>query len=102
MDKTIEIVIVAMAILITATIVLFLVQDKTESFGGFLDNQKSGAQCKIWESKGECSSHMNECPEVCGTNSRPNPGSQCNSVSNRQSCEAAGVCKWNGGECDSK
>lgn len=47
MDKTIEVVIVAMVVLITATILLYLVQDSSESFGGFLDSQQNEAQCGL-------------------------------------------------------
>lgn len=47
MDKTIEVVIVAMVVLIAATIVLFLVQDQTSSFDGFLNNQQDNAQCGL-------------------------------------------------------
>jgi len=50
-DKTIEIVVVAMVALIVATIMLFLVQDRTENFSGFLDNQQSNAQCELWKTQ---------------------------------------------------
>lgn len=54
MDKTIELVVVAMVILVAATILLFLVQDRTDSFGGFLDNQQSSAQCDLLKAQERC------------------------------------------------
>lgn len=51
MDKTIEVVVVAMVVLVAATVVLFLFQDQTDSFGDFLGNQQSGAQCELWSTQ---------------------------------------------------
>ena len=54
MDKTIEIVVVAMVVLVAATVVLFLFQDQTDGFGNFLDNQQSGAQCQLLKAQEKC------------------------------------------------
>lgn len=53
MDKTIEIVVVAMVALLVAAILLFLVQDRATNFGNFLDSQESGAQCQLWKTQYE-------------------------------------------------
>lgn len=54
MDKTIEILVVAMIALLVASILLFLVQDRTTSYSDFLGSQQDGAQCELWKSKGQC------------------------------------------------
>jgi len=51
MDKTIEIVVVAMIALLVASILLFLVQDRTTSYSDFLGSQQEGAQCKLWKTQ---------------------------------------------------
>jgi len=51
MDKTIEIVVVAMVILLAATVLLFLFQDRADSFGGFLSDQQENAECKVLETR---------------------------------------------------
>lgn len=54
MDKTIEIVVVAMVTLLVASILLFIVQDRTTSYSDFLGNQQEGAQCELWKTQGKC------------------------------------------------
>lgn len=51
MDKTIEIVVVAMVTLLVAVIVLFLVQDRSTSFSNFLGGQQNNAECTMLESR---------------------------------------------------
>jgi hypothetical protein len=47
MDKTIEVIVVFMIALVTAIIVLFLVQGEREGFGNFLDSQTESAECQV-------------------------------------------------------
>lgn len=80
MDKTIEIVVVAMVALIVATILLFLVQDRTENFSGFLNNQQTSAECDLWQSQYQTK------VESCGGNTpasdfREAPSSSCSAPS---------------------
>lgn len=59
MDKTIEIVLVAVVAMIAALVVIFLLQGRADSFGGFLDDQQEGSQCEIWKAQ-----YRNQCPDV--------------------------------------
>ncbi len=66
MDKTIEVVVVAMVILIAATILLFLVQDQTSSFDGFLSDKQSGAECELLKAQNRCGEFDNRgCEGSC-------------------------------------
>lgn len=47
MDKTLEIVMVAVALVVAAVIVVSLLQGRIDMFGGFSDNQTSDASCGI-------------------------------------------------------
>jgi type II secretory pathway pseudopilin PulG len=71
MDKTIEIVVVAMVVLVAATVVLFLFQDQTDSFGSFLDSQQNGAQCQLLKTQDKCDSQEFEELGCTGTCSEP-------------------------------
>lgn len=51
MDKTIEIVLVAVVAIVTASILLFMMQNRADSFGGFLDDQSQGAKCDLWKTQ---------------------------------------------------
>ena len=51
MDKTIEIIVVVMIALLVASILIFLVQDRTGNFGDFLDGQQDSAQCELWKTQ---------------------------------------------------
>ncbi|MBY6293959.1 hypothetical protein GLU60_01065 [Nanohaloarchaea archaeon H01] len=54
MDKTIQLVVVAMVAISAALIILFLMQGQTDSFSGFLDSEQSNAKCELWVSTGQC------------------------------------------------
>lgn len=76
MDKTIEIVVVAMVVLVAATVVLFLFQDQTDSFGSFLDSQQSGAQCQLLKTQGKCQKFNDQsCTGTCSESSESTDGS---------------------------
>ncbi|MFB6207889.1 MAG: hypothetical protein ABEJ69_00920 [Candidatus Nanohaloarchaea archaeon] len=51
MDKTIEIILVATVVMVTALGVLFIFQGKAMSFDDFLGNQSSSAQCELLQTK---------------------------------------------------
>lgn len=66
MDKTIEIVVVAMVVLVTGLIVLYLVQGQTEGFGDFLGEQKTGAECDLAKTnyQNTCSDNRQELNQI--------------------------------------
>ena len=47
MDKTLEIVMVAVALVVAAVIVISLLQGRANALGGFADNQTNSAGCGI-------------------------------------------------------
>lgn len=47
MDKTLEIIMAATVLLLSAGVVMFMVSDQTGGFGNFLDNQTGGAECDL-------------------------------------------------------
>lgn len=49
MDKTLEIVMVAVALVVAAVIVISLLQGRADSLGGFADNKTTSAGCGISE-----------------------------------------------------
>lgn len=51
MDKTLEIIMAATVLLLSAGVVMFMVSDQTGGFGNFLDNQTGGAECDLAETK---------------------------------------------------
>ncbi|MBC5792999.1 MAG: hypothetical protein H8Z69_03055 [Nanohaloarchaea archaeon] len=51
MDKTIELVLVAMVTLITALVIVYMVQGEASGFGDFLDGQESTAECDLAKEK---------------------------------------------------
>jgi len=59
---------------LVVTIMLFLVQDRTDNFSGFLDNQQSGAQCELWKTQyknsgcnnGDLESQITDSDNACG------------------------------------
>lgn len=63
MDKTVEIVVVAMVALVTGVVILYLATGQAEGFGSFADNQQQNAQCDYWEQT--CDVKYEE--EGCGT-----------------------------------
>lgn len=48
-----EIVVVLMVLMVAAVIVLAMVGNQTDMFGGFSDNQTNSAQCQLWETNYE-------------------------------------------------
>lgn len=51
MEKTIEILLVATVVLMTAVVVIFMLQGRVGSFDDFLQGQSEDAQCSIGETK---------------------------------------------------
>lgn len=51
MEKTIEILLVATVVLMTAVVVIFMLQGRVGGFDDFLQNQNEDAQCSIGETK---------------------------------------------------
>jgi len=119
-DKTIEIVVVAMVALMVATIVLFLVQDRTDSFGDFLGDQQDSAQCSLLKTRYDRAAgneNPDEYTEInseaqkqgCdwatssgssnGGGSSSTPGPECSTISNQRNCVTTGTCRWTGSRC---
>ncbi|MFQ3275582.1 MAG: hypothetical protein ACI9LV_000048 [Candidatus Nanohaloarchaea archaeon] len=72
MDKTVEIVVVAMVALVTGVAILYLATGQAEGFDGFADGQQQSAECSYYEErisracKGEeVNSLKEEAPEEC-------------------------------------
>ncbi|MFB6209806.1 MAG: hypothetical protein ABEJ56_06765 [Candidatus Nanohaloarchaea archaeon] len=80
MDKTIEIVVVAMIALVTALIVLFLVQGQTDSFGNFLDETKSNAKDKAGNSDVLPDSEQQDSGDTSGNSFRESGGRNISAV----------------------
>ena len=97
MDKTIEIVVVALVALMVATILLFLVQDRSSNFGEFLGNQQDGAQGDLWEAQGKCL-NANQCEDwtktECLEASQDSNPQVCTDIDSRVACEAESNCEW--------
>lgn len=51
MEKTIEILLVATVVLMTAVIVIFMLQGRVGGFNDFLQNQSDDAKCSIGETR---------------------------------------------------
>lgn len=71
MDKTIEIIVVAMVALVTGLAVLYLATGEAEGFGNFADQRATDAQCSYYEEKISRScqdkkqSLIDQAPEKC-------------------------------------
>ncbi|MFT4892303.1 MAG: hypothetical protein ACI8Z7_000070 [Candidatus Nanohaloarchaea archaeon] len=71
MDKTIEVIVVAMVALVTGIAMLYLATGQAEGFGGFADSQQQGAQCSYYEERisrscpEEAESLESQAPEEC-------------------------------------
>jgi uncharacterized protein YxeA len=67
MDKTIEIIVVAMVAITAAMILVFMVQSESDGFLDFVDEQTSNAQDSIenqqQDSDSEDDSALRDCPE---------------------------------------
>lgn len=53
MDKTIEIILVIVVGLLVSSVMIFLAQDRTDSFSDFLGNQQQGAECSLAQTQYE-------------------------------------------------
>ncbi len=72
MDKTIELVLVAMVTLITALVIVYMVQGEASGFGDFLDSQSGDAECQLAKEKvNNCL--VEEVPQVDGCSPGPIP-----------------------------
>lgn len=83
MDKTVEIVVVAMVALVTGLAVLYLATGQAEGFGGFADDRTQSAQCDYFEERisracqgEEADSLREEAPEDCTIEATPRDCSQ--------------------------
>lgn len=47
MDKTIEVLLVAMIAVIAAVIIVAMMTGQTDEFSGFLDTERQGAECSL-------------------------------------------------------
>lgn len=70
MDKTLEIVMVAVALVVAVVIVTGILQGQSQNFGGFAENQTSGSSCSV-----EANRLSTYCPD-------PNTGNSCGDWSN--------------------
>jgi hypothetical protein len=71
LDKTIEVVVVAMVALVAGVAMLYLATGQAEGFEGFADNQRQSAECNYYEERisrscpEEADSLRNQAPEEC-------------------------------------
>jgi len=63
MDKTIEIMVVAMVALATGAVILFLASGQAEGFGLFADERQQDAQCTYWQ---QTCDDREQKPDYCG------------------------------------
>lgn len=71
MDKTVEIIVVAMVALAAAMILIFMVRGQSDGFLDFANSQTSSAECDILSESGQ------ELPDDCeGQQESSNTGSQ--------------------------
>lgn len=52
MDKTVEIVLVVMVALVTASVLLFMMTQRAGGFGEFAQGETTSSKCKLWEVQG--------------------------------------------------
>lgn len=70
MDKTIEIMVVAMVALSTGVVILFLTSGQTDGFTSFVDNRQQDTKCTYWKQTCEggekppdyCGESVSDCP----------------------------------------
>lgn len=62
MDKTIEVILVATVVLVTALAVLFIFQGRAFGFDSFLDNQSQGAECGLLKTQYQQACSCSESP----------------------------------------
>jgi hypothetical protein len=71
LDKTIEVVVVAMVALVAGVAMLYLATGQAEGFEGFADNQRQSAECNYYEERisrscqSEADSLRSQAPEEC-------------------------------------
>ncbi len=82
MDKTLEIILVAVVLVVAAVILVGLLQGQAGSFGKFADNQTSTASCGI--------SHSQFCSAYSGSGSPSGTASDIKSDANAKGCDWAG------------
>ncbi|MFB6241984.1 MAG: hypothetical protein ABEJ36_04230 [Candidatus Nanosalina sp.] len=63
MDKTLEVILVAVVLVVAAVIVVGLLQGRAGTFGTFADNQTSSANCGLAESQLSL-----DCPNIQSSN----------------------------------
>lgn len=67
MDKSIEVILVATVAIVSAGIILFLLQGEVGSFGDFLSGQSDQADCEIYQTRdNEEAFDRNDCEDVLG------------------------------------
>lgn len=80
MDKTIEIIVVAMVALVTGLVILYLANGQADGFGTFADNQQQNAQCDYYEERisrtcqsntDQIESFEDEAPDECILDAEP-------------------------------
>jgi len=66
MDKTLEIIIAATVILLTALTVMFMVGGQSESFNDWMNNTQGDAECSLLKTEYEntCSNSPTDAPEI--------------------------------------
>jgi hypothetical protein len=95
MDKTVEIIVVAMIALVVAMILIFMVRGQSDSFLNFANSQTSDAECDIIDASGE--DVPPECVDIEGgnedTSDEPEVGPECNTRP-KENCGVTGACHW--------
>lgn len=78
MDKTVEVIVVAMVTLVAGLIGLYLASGQADGFGSFADSQQKNAECSYYEERlsracqgEEADSIRQNAPEECELDSRP-------------------------------
>jgi len=76
MDKTVEIMLVAVVSIIVALIAVSLVQGQATGFNDFTGGQTEGAECSVWQTRiDNCEATTSNVPsdvsEACSLNSQP-------------------------------
>ncbi|MFB6144395.1 MAG: hypothetical protein ABEJ98_03735 [Candidatus Nanohaloarchaea archaeon] len=82
MEKTIELLLVATVVLMTAMVVIFMLQGRIEGFDSFLEGQSQEAKCRIGETK-----YMNAMN--CRNGNIQNPGELSGIVENYPNCNTS-------------
>ena len=49
MDKTIEVVVVATVVIVTAVTIVFMVRGQADGFLGFSEDQQMSSKCDLWK-----------------------------------------------------